>query len=64
MVGFETVLGSTHVVEQLSFSMVLSILTIDFDLIFESFLTFGGPNGQFWGVGIGFDKCFGVCSCS
>ena len=31
--GSETVLGSTHVVEQLSFSLFLSILTFDFDLI-------------------------------
>ena len=29
----KTVLGSTHVVQQLSFSMVLSILTIDCELI-------------------------------
>ena len=29
----KTVLGSTHVVEQLSFSMFPSILTLDFDLI-------------------------------
>ena len=28
----KTVLGSTHLVEQLSFSMLLSILTFDFDL--------------------------------
>ena len=30
----KTVLGHTHVVEQLSFSMFPSILTFDFDLIF------------------------------
>ena len=32
-VGFKTGLESTHVVEQLSFSMFPSILTLDFDLI-------------------------------
>ena len=32
-----TVLGSTHVVEQLLFSIVPSILTFDFDLILGSF---------------------------
>ena len=46
-----TVLRSTHVVEQLSFSMFLSILTFDFDLILGSFLTFLGPNGLFLGLG-------------
>ena len=38
--GSNTVLGSTHVVEQLSFSMFSSILTFDFDLILGSFLKF------------------------
>ena len=45
------VLGSTHEVEQLSFSMLPSILTFDFDLILGSFLTFWGPNGLFLGLG-------------
>ena len=41
-------MGSTHVVEQLSFSLFfLSILTFDFYSIFWSFLTFWGPNGIF-----------------
>ena len=40
--GSKTVLGSTHVVEQLSFSMLPSILTFDFDLILGS-LDFLGP---------------------
>ena len=31
--GSKTVLGSTHVVEQLSFSMLSSVLINDFDLI-------------------------------
>ena len=35
--GSASVLGSTHVVEQLSFSLFLSILTFDFDLILGSF---------------------------
>ena len=51
--GSTTVLGSTHVVEQHSFSMFLSILTFDFDLIFVSFLTLWGPNGLFLGLELG-----------
>ena len=46
-------MGSTHVVEQLSFSMLPSILTFDFDLILGSFLTFWGPNELFLGLGKG-----------
>ena len=42
---------STHVVEKLLFSIVLSILTFDFDLIFGSFLTFWSDQGQFLGSG-------------
>ena len=49
--GSKTVLGSTHVVEQLSFSMFPSILTFVFDLILGSFLSFWGPNGLFLGLG-------------
>ena len=49
--GSKTVLGHTHVVEQLSFFMVPSILTFDFDLILGSFLTFWGANGLFLGLG-------------
>ena len=49
--GSKTVLGSTHVVEQLSFSMFPSIWTFDFDLVLGSFLNFLGPNGQFFGFG-------------
>ena len=48
--GSTTVLGSTHIVEQLSFSMFLSILTFDFDLFFWSFFTFWDPNGLFLGL--------------
>ena len=48
--GSNTVLGSTHVVEQLSYSLFLSILTFGFDLILGSFFTFWGPNGLFLGL--------------
>ena len=41
--GLTSVLGSTHVVEQLSCSMFLSNLTFDFDLILGSIFTFRGP---------------------
>ena len=51
--GLKTVLGSTHVVKHLSFSLFLSILTFDFDSYFGSFLTFWGPNGLFLGLGKG-----------
>ena len=50
-VGFEHLFMSTHIVEQLSFSMLPSILTFDFDLILGSFLTILGPNGLFLGLG-------------
>ena len=43
--------GSTHVVEQLLFSIVPLTLTFDFDLILGSFFTFWGPNGLFLGSG-------------
>ena len=36
--GFKTVLGYTHVVEQISFSMFPSILTFDFELGCSGFL--------------------------
>ena len=45
--GLENFLGSTYVVEQISFSMFLSILTFEFDLILGSFLNFWGPKGLF-----------------
>ena len=48
--GWKIVLRSTHVVEQLSFSMLPSILTLDFDLNLGSFFTFWGPNGLFFGL--------------
>ena len=40
---FKTVLGSTHVAEQLLFSIVPSILTFDFDLIFGVIFDYLGP---------------------
>ena len=51
--GSKTVLGSTHVVKELLFSMFPSIQTFDFDLILGSFLSFWGPNGLFGGSGQG-----------
>ena len=47
-----TDLWSTHEVEQLSFSLFLSILVFDFDLNLGLFMTFWGPNWLFW-VGVG-----------
>ena len=44
-------MGSTPVVEQLSFSLLLSILTFDSDLILGSFFYFLGNNRPFLGVG-------------
>ena len=46
-------MGFTHVVEQLSFSLFLSILTFDFDLILGSLFTFWGPDRLFFGSGKG-----------
>ena len=51
--GSKTVLGSTHVVEEISFSMLPSIQTFDFELIFVLFFTFLGPNVLFLGSGYG-----------
>ena len=48
--GSNTVLGSTHVVEQLSFSMFSSILTFDVYLFWDIFSSFGGPNRLFLGL--------------
>ena len=46
-------MGSTHVVEQLSFSLFPSTVTFNFDSILRSFLTFWVPNGLFLGLGKG-----------
>ena len=43
-------MGSSHVIEQLSFSLCLLILIFDFGLILGSFLTFWSPNGLFLGL--------------
>ena len=51
--GSIKVLWSTHVVQQILFSMFSSMLTFDFDLILELFLTLWGPNGLFLGLGLG-----------
>ena len=40
-----------HIVEQLLFSMFLSIVTFDFNLILGSFFTFRGPEELFLGLG-------------
>ena len=49
--GSNTVLGSTHVGEQLSFSILSSILTFYFCLIWGNFFSFWGTNGLFLGLG-------------
>ena len=51
--GSKSVLGSTHIVDQLSYSIFPSILTLDFDSILGYFSTFCGPNGLFLGLGKG-----------
>ena len=52
-------MGSTYVVEQLSFSLFFSILTFYFDLILGSFFTFWGPNELFLGLGKGSNTVLG-----
>ena len=59
--GSNTVLESTHVVEQLLFSMFSSILTYDLDLILGIFLLIKALIGH---VGDPVEKYFGVYSCS
>ena len=47
-----TVFGSPHIVKQLLFSIVPSILTLDFDLILGVISRFlGALVGHFWGQG-------------
>jgi len=48
--GFNNCFWSTHVFDQTSFFMFLSILIFDFDLILGSFLTFLGLIGLFLGL--------------
>ena len=45
----QIVLGSTHIVQQLLFSLFPYILMFDFDLILGLFLTFWALMGYFWG---------------
>ena len=45
----QIVFGSTHIVQQLLFSLFPSILAFDFDLILGLFFTFWGPSGLFLG---------------
>ena len=62
--GLKTILGSTHVVEQLLFSIFSLNLAFDFDLILGGhFLLSGALMGYFWGWGK-VQKLFGVYSCS
>ena len=58
-----SVLGSTHVVEQLSFSMFPLTLAFDFDLMLGSFLTFLAL-WVIFGDGVELENCFVVYSCS
>ena len=44
-------LGPTPVVEQLSFSIISSILSFDFDLFLGLFFTFWALMGYSWGWG-------------
>ena len=57
--GSKTVLGYTHVVEQLSLSMLPSILTFDFVVIF----TFLALMGYFLGIWVGLENFLGVYLC-
>ena len=45
----QIVLGFTHIVQQLLFSLFFTILTFDIDIILGLFFTFWGPNGLFLG---------------
>ena len=55
----QIVLGSTHIVQQLLFSLFPSILTFEFGLILGLFFTFLGPNGLFVGSMLGLKTDFG-----
>ena len=58
--GSKMVFGSTHVANQLLFSIVSSILTFDFDLIFGTFFHCLGPLLAVFGVRLGSQNFFGV----
>ena len=49
--GSKTFFGSTHIAEQLLFSMLPWFLTFNVYLILGSFMAFWGPNGLFMGLG-------------
>ena len=53
-------LGSTDVVEKLSFSVIPSIMIFKFDLILGLFFTFWGPNGLFLSSMLGSKTVFVV----
>ena len=50
---------STHIVQQLLFSLFPSIMMFDFDLILCLFLTFLSPNGLLLGFNVGFKTVLG-----
>ena len=56
----QIVLESTHIVQQLLFSLFPSILMYDFDFILGLFLTFFGPNGLFLGLMWGLKTVLGL----
>ena len=62
-VSLDNFFGSTNIVAQLSFSMLSSIVTFEFDLVLGLFLTFWGPNGLFCS-GVWFKNYFWLYSCS
>ena len=47
------IFSSTHVAEQILFSMFPSIFTFNFDIILELYGFFFWPNGLFLGSGLG-----------
>ena len=55
------VLGPTHIVQHVLFSLFPSILAVDLDLILGLFWTFLGTWAIF-GLIVGFKNCFGVHS--
>ena len=49
--GFKSILGSTHVVEQLSLAMLSLTMTFNFDLTLGSFFTVSASYGLILGSG-------------
>ena len=60
MVGLKKCLGFTYVVDQLSFSIVPSILAFGFSLNFGVISYFLGAYCSIFGAGGGFKSCFWV----